>query len=129
MRTYGRVYAYNPDGTKQQPQPAGFPQWVTVETDPVTGSNSLVYVTTLCQVLAGILGESPFYANYGLPAYQSVYAQVAPDFYAQRTQQQFAQYFASLSITRVPGAEVPTYQVNVTTLEGYPISVTIQPPQ
>lgn len=118
MRTYGRIT--NPDGSKS---------WQVVQTDPVTGSNSWVWVTALCQVLQGILGESPFFANYGLPAFQSVFAQVAPDYYAQRTQQQFAQYFASLSITRVPDAPVPTYDVQITTLEGTPASVTVKVPQ
>lgn len=128
MRTYGRIYAFNPDGTKQKPQPSGYPQWVVVQTDPVTGSNSWVWVTALCQVLLGILGESPFYRNYGLPAIQSVLAQIAPDYNAQVTQEQFAQYFASLTITRDTTQETPTYEVKVTTLEGTPASVTVQVP-
>ena len=118
MRTYGRTT--NPDGTKT---------WVVVSTDPTTGSNSWVYLTALCQVLQGILGESPFFANYGIPAYQSIIQQIAPDFYVQRTQQQFAQYFASLSITRVPTASIPTYQVNATMPDGTPASVTVKVPQ
>lgn len=129
MRTYGRVFAYNPDGTKRKPQPAGYPHWVVVSTDPATGSNSWVYVTEMCQVLQGILGESPFYASYGIPAQQSIIQQIAPDLYVQRVQQQFAQYFANLSISRDPNATVPTYNVSATTLEGTPVSVTVQVPQ
>ncbi len=118
MRTYGRIT--NPDGSKT---------WVKVETDPQTGSNSWVYVTALAQVLQGNLGESPFYADYGLPAQQSVIQQIAPDFYVQRTQQQFAQFFASLIVSKEPAAPVPTYNINATTFEGTPASVTVQAPK
>ena len=128
MRTYGRIFALNPDGTKRKPQPAGYPQWVEVQTDPATGSNSWVYVTALCQVLQGNLGESPFYANYGLAAQQSVIQQIAPDYSISQTQQQFSQYFASLIISRDPAAAGPTYEVNATTFEGTPVSVTVQVP-
>lgn len=118
MRIYGRTT--NPDGSKT---------WVVVRTDPATGSNSWVYVTAMCQVLQGILGESPFYAQYGIPAQQSIIQQIAPDLYVQRVQQQFAQYFANLSISRDPLGVVPTYNVSATTLEGTPVSVTVQVPQ
>lgn len=118
MRTYGRIT--NPDGSKK---------WIEVSTDPTTGSNSWVYVTAMCQVLQGILGESPFYAQYGIPAPQAIIQQIAPDLYVQRVQQQFAQYFANLSISRDPTAAVPTYNVSATTLEGTPVSVTVQVPQ
>lgn len=118
MRTYGRIT--NPDGSKT---------WVKVETDPTTGSNSWVYLTALCQVLQGQLGESPFYAQFGLPAQQAIIQQVQPDFYVWRVQQQFAQYFASLIIAKDPAADVPTYNIKVTTLEGTPASVTVQIPQ
>jgi hypothetical protein len=100
-----------------------------VQSDPVTGSNSWVYVTTLCQVLLLNLGESPFYASSGLPAQQSIIQQIAPDFYVQRIQQQFAQYFAYLSIARDPSAVVPTYNVNATLFDGTPASVTVRVPQ
>jgi hypothetical protein len=118
MRIYGRIT--NPDGSKT---------WVTVQTDPATGSNSWVYLTALCQAFLLNLGESPFYANFGLPAQQSVIQQIAPDFYVQRTQQQFAQYFASLIIAKDPTQAVPTYNVNVTMLDGTPASVTLQVPE
>jgi len=118
MRTYGRTT--NPNGSKI---------WVVVETDPETGSNSWVYITALCQVLQGVLGESPFYANYGLPAQQSVIQQIVPDFYVSRVQQQFSQFFASLIVARDPAAAVPTYNINATLLEGTPASVTVQVPK
>jgi hypothetical protein len=44
---------------------------VEVTTD-ANGYNDAVYLTTLSQVLKLNLGESPFYANYGIPQYQSV---------------------------------------------------------
>ncbi len=118
MRTYGRIT--NPDGSKT---------WETVSTDPATGSNSWVYLTALCQVLLLNLGESPFYANYGLPAQQSVIQQIQPNFYVSRVQQQFAQFFASLIIAKDPLGKVPTYNIAVTTLEGTPASVTVKIPE
>jgi hypothetical protein len=118
MRTYGRIT--NPDGTKK---------WVVVETDPITGSNSWVYVTALAQVLQGNLGESPFYADFGLPAEQSIMQQIAPDYYVQRTQSQFAQFFASLTLSKDPAADQPTYNINALLLEGTPASVTVQVPE
>ena len=118
MRVYGRIA--NPNGSKT---------WIEVSTDPKTGSNAWVYVTALCQVLQGVLGESPFYAQYGIPAQQSIIQQIAPDLYVQRIQQQFAQYFANLSISRDPLAKNPTYNVSATLLDGSPLSVTVQVPQ
>jgi hypothetical protein len=112
MRTYGRIT--NPNGSRT---------WVVVQTD-VNGFDDWVYFTTLCQVLKLNLGESPFYAQYGLPAKQSIVQQVFPDFYVARTQQQFAQYFASVSITKQPSA-TPTYTVNVTTNRGVAMSATV----
>ncbi len=84
--------------------------WVEVSTD-ANGYNDNVMLTTLCQVLRLERGESPFYANYGIPAQQSIVTQVIPDFYVSQTQRQFAPYFASLIIVRVPGASNPTYNV------------------
>lgn len=99
MRTYGRIY--NSDGTYK---------WVEVTTD-ANGDHSNVWLTTLAQTLRLNLGESPFYANYGIPAYQSVVTQVMPDYYAMKTQQQFSGHFASLIIAREPGSFPPVYNV------------------
>jgi len=113
MRTYGRVSFE--DGTKK---------WVQVNTDS-NGFNDLVYITTLAQVLYLSPGESPFYANYGIPAVASVLTQVFPDFYVARTRGQFAQFFASLTVARLPITQtnvrrpiVPTYNVGVVTHVG-----------
>lgn len=105
MRTYAR--ARNADGTKT---------WVVVQT-AANGDNSMIWLVTLCQVLLLFLNESPFFANYGIPAEQAVLQQVPPDYYVSRTQQQFAQYFASLVIAKQSG-NPPTYNISVITLLG-----------
>lgn len=112
MRTYGRVY--DEDGTYQ---------WVEVSTD-ANGYNDNVYLTTLCQVLRLGLGESPFFANYGIPAQQSVVTQVFPDFYVTQTQQQFAPFFKSIAILRVPG-KTPQYNISVLTHSGALLTATV----
>ncbi|WP_236668286.1 MULTISPECIES: hypothetical protein [Burkholderia] len=99
-------------------------QWVAVTTD-ANGYNDNVYLTTLCQVLKLNLGESPFYANYGIPAQQTVVTQVFPDFYAMTTQQQFAPYFASLAITRVNGSFPPVYNIQAVAHSGAQLTATV----
>jgi len=100
MRTWGRVA--NEDGTKT---------WVEVTTD-ANGFDDNCWLTTLAQALKLNLGESPFFANLGIPQYQTIVTQVLPDFYVNQIQQYFAPYFASLTITRVAGSFPPVYQVN-----------------
>lgn len=104
MRTWGRVNGV----------------WTEVSTES-DGSNDAVYLTTLIQVLKLNPGESPFYANYGIPAQDSVVTQIFPDFYVNLTQQQFSPYFASLSITR-SDTNPPTYKVDIVTNTGAHIS-------
>lgn len=116
MRTYGRVTTIIP-GKNTSDAPTSTKTWVVVQTDE-NGANDHVFLTTLCQVLLLYLGESPFYANYGIPAKNSVIQQIHPDFYVTITQQQFSQYFASLIITksvvnRGDNRPTPMYQVNV----------------
>lgn len=106
MRVWGRTY--NPDGTYQ---------WVSVVTD-ANGDSSNCYLTALCQALKLNIGESPFFSNTGIPQYQTIIAQVFPDFYASAIQQQYAQYFASLAIVRVPGSLPPQYNVTAVTPSG-----------
>ena len=81
-------------------------------TTDANGFNDAIYLTTLCQVLLLNLNESPFYANFGLPAVPDVLQQVQPDFYMTRTQQQFAPHFASLILTKL-GSDPPSYRINV----------------
>ena len=105
MRVWGRVKV-----------PGGL-QWVEVTTD-AKGFNDYVYITALIQCLKLSIGESPFWANWGIPAQRSVMQQVAPDYYAALMQQRFAPHFASLKITRVTAAFQPTYQVDIITNQG-----------
>ncbi|MBR8147079.1 hypothetical protein [Burkholderia vietnamiensis] len=113
MRTWGRIH--NQDGSYR---------WVAVTTD-ANGYNDNVYLTTLCQVLKLNLGESPFYANYGIPAQQTVVTQVFPDYYAMVTQQQFAPYFASLAIVREPGSFPPVYNIQAVAHSGALLNATV----
>lgn len=112
MRTYGRIV--DDDGNLQ---------WVEVETDSA-GFNDYVYLTTLIQCLKLVIGESPFFADYGIPAKASVVQQVFPDYYVANTQQQFSSFFASLIIAREDNPS-PTYKVNVTTNQGVKIAASI----
>lgn len=100
MKVWGRINQVNGVGG----------QWVAVETD-ANGYNDQVYLTALCQVLKLNLYESPFYSNYGIPVQQTMVTQVFPDYYAMQTQSQFAPYFASLTITRVPYSNPPVYNI------------------
>ena len=113
MRTYGRAVDPN----------TGKFGWMIVET-AADGSNDYVYLTTLCQVLLLNLNESPFFANYGIPAHQSVAQQIAPDFYVAATQRQFAGFFASLVINKIK-AIPPTYAVRVITNQGVKMEATV----
>jgi len=112
MRTYGRVT--QPNGTKV---------WVEVDTSP-SGDNSSVWLTTLCQCLLMVRGESPFYSNYGIPSIQAVIQQLFPDLFVSLTQQQFSAYFASLIINRTSN-ETPIYSVSVMLLSGDRLTVTL----
>lgn len=115
MRTYGRIR--NPDGSKS---------WVVITTD-ANGFDDMVWVTTLCQTLLLFLGESPFFADYGLPAANAVVQQIAPDFYVAKAQRQFSPYFASLVVSR-DASNPPTYTVNVTTHQGVKLNASVQIP-
>lgn len=105
LRTYGKVY--NTDGSYT---------WQVVTTD-ANGYNDNVWLTTLCQCILLNLGESPFWANYGLPAQDSVVYQIFPDYAMSYLQQQFSQYFALLQVSRTSDTK-PIYQVNVLTNSG-----------
>lgn len=118
MRTYGR-----------SPSNIG-PNWVEVDTDE-NGFDDAVYLTTLCQVLLLWLGESPFYADYGIPAQQAILTQIHPDFYVRLTQQKFARYFASLSIRSVrkePNSTELIYEISVVTNSGVQLNSSVPVP-
>jgi hypothetical protein len=104
------------------------PYWIEVSTDSATGDNTMVYFTTLVQNLLLNLGESPFYANNGIPGYQDVVQQVYPDYYVTLVQNQFSPYFSSLIITRLPISQYninPTYQVTAVAKAGAVLSATV----
>lgn len=113
MRVWGRQY--NEDGTYQ---------WVAVVTD-ANGDSSNCYLTALCQAIQLNLGESPFFANTGIPQIQTIATQVFPDLYLSQIQQQYAQYFASLTIIRVPGSFPPQYSVTAVCNSGALLSTTV----
>lgn len=91
MRTYGKDQSGN---------------WQLI-TEP-----SYIWLATLIQNLRLIQGESPFYSTAGIPAYQSVQTQIAPDIAVNNIQSQFAPYFSSLVISKVPNQSNPTYNVS-----------------
>jgi hypothetical protein len=105
MRVYGRVTLRD-----------GSLAWQVVQT-AANGDNSAVYLTWLIQCLKLNLNESPMFATWGIPAYQSVRQQIPPDVYVQLMQQRFAPYFASLIITRTADSPV-VYQATVLTKYG-----------
>lgn len=104
MRTYGRDVNGN---------------WVTVTTD-TAGYDDAVWLTTLVQNLKLAPQESPFYANYGIPAQSSVIQQILPTFYVNRLQSQFQQYFTSLQITYATASDgvTPVYNIVAITKSG-----------
>jgi len=106
MRTYGRIYDEN-----------GNPTWIEVATD-ANGLNDAVYLTSLVQAIKLNLGESPFYANVGIPQYQTVVTQVLPDYYMLQMQALYAPFFASLIVNRLALSNPPTYQVTAITHSG-----------
>jgi hypothetical protein len=120
IRTYGRVYTYDASGS-----PTKGP-WQMVTTD-ANGLNDMVMITTLAQVLLLNLGESPFFANYGIPAHQSVMQQVFPDYNVAFTQQTFASQFASLLVAK-RDTPTPTYDIFVTTKLGVKLNASVPIP-
>ena len=110
MRTYGRT-------TDEY----GNKTWVVVETD-ANGDNTNVWLTTLVQLLKLNLGESPFFANLGIPQYQTILTQVLPTYYVTSIQQYAAPNFASLSFTQVPNAFPPQYNVIANCVNGATIN-------
>lgn len=115
-RTWGRPT--NRDGTRGP--------WTQVTTD-INGFNDEVYITTLAQNCLLNLGESPFFADYGIPARPSVVQQVFPDYYVTLMQKRFSGFFASLIIAKV-SAPFPSYLINVTTMQGFKINASIPVP-
>ena len=114
MRVWGRVF--NSDGTSYT--------WTEVSTD-ANGNNDLVMLTALIQCLLLNLGESPFYANFGIPQIPTIISQIYPDYYVNLIQQQYAPNFASLTIARVSLSFPPTYKIQLITHAGVQLSAEI----
>lgn len=112
MRTYGRIR--REDGSLY---------WVKVQTD-ANGLDDYVWLTTLAQCLKLILGESPFFANYGIPSQQAVLQQIFPDFDVSKTQAQFSAKFAVLIVAKVPDRQ-PIYRINIITNAGVKLNVDV----
>lgn len=113
MRVWGRVGQVNGVGGT----------WTLVETD-ANGFNQNVYFTALIQGLRLGLGESPFYANVGIPAQQSVITGIPPDYYVMNMQTLYSPYFASLMITRLVSSS-PLYRVSAVALNGAILEVEV----
>lgn len=122
MRTYGRVQQPFPPSGVQQSQATYFPNYVWVEVSPdANGNQDYIYITALLQCLRLNLGESPFWANFGIPAKVSIQTQVAPDYYVALIQTYFSQFFASLIIAKMPTTPnntTPVYNVNIVRKNG-----------
>lgn len=108
-----RVYGRNPDTGA----------WEVVQTTPA-GQDDYVYITAMIQCIKLNINESPFWADWGIPAQQSVVQQVFPDFYVALIQQRYAPFFASLQITKLQST-TPTYNVSVVTNQGVSIAMSI----
>jgi len=104
MRTYGKDQNGN---------------WVEIT------QTAYIWLATLAQTLRLNQGESPFYGNYGIPAQQSVMTQIAPDFAVNRTQQQYAPYFAKLTILKQQNVTNPTYNISAIFQNGTTIQTTV----
>ncbi len=118
----------------------GAKTWWTVTTDQ-NGFNDSVNVTWLAQVCKLNLGESPFFADWGIPAHESIMTQIFPDLFMIRIQQRFAPYFASLLMTLAPiaqgsadsyaagqdGAPAPNYNINILTNYGARVGIQTKP--
>jgi hypothetical protein len=94
-------------------------QWVEVL------ETSYIWLATLAQTLRLNQGESPFYANYGIPAQNSVYTQIPPDLAVNRTQTQYAPFFANLTVVKQQNTLNPTYNISAVFQNGTIISSTV----
>ncbi len=91
---FGRIYNAN-----------GKQTWVKVSADD-QGFSDYVYITAFLQCVKLNLAESPFWANFGLPAHASIAQQLPPDFNMNFIAQFFRQFFASVIVTRAPPSYV-----------------------
>lgn len=66
------------------------------------------------------LGESPFWADWGIPVQQTLVSRVWPDYYLNMTQQRFRDVFPTLQITRRDGGNGadPVYDISIILNDG-----------
>ena len=116
MRAYGRHTDIHGNKT-----------WVTVQTD-ANGDSSYVYVTSLCQCILLNFNESPFWANFGIPAKNSILQQQAPDYFIGNIVNYYSQFFASLLVVKqptTPGNPTPIYNISAVFKSGVTYQTTI----
>ncbi|UMM63143.1 hypothetical protein [Aristophania vespae] len=77
----------------RQFQSDGTRKWVAV-----TGNQAII--AWLQNNLLLQLGESPFYADKGLPVTQSLISRIWPDYYLNQLQEFFRDYVSTIQITR-----------------------------
>ena len=104
---------------------SSFNTWNLQQGEVVQVSVGYIWLTTLVQTLRLIEGESPFYGNYGIPAYKSVHTQIAPDAAVSRTQSQYSPHFASLAVSKQQLAAQPTYNISAIFTDGTTIQSVI----
>jgi len=102
-----------------------FNNWGLSQGETVIVDAGYIWLTALVQTLRLTTGESPFYGNYGIPGQEAVMTQVAPDVALNRTQAQYAPFFASLTIVRQQNASEPTYNVYATFQNGTKIQTIV----
>lgn len=79
-------------------------------------------IETLVNCLKLGLGESPFYANYGIPFFDAIETQVEPSVYVNRLREKFLGWFASIEIKIIDTA---SYEIDVMTIKGKRYGFTI----
>lgn len=99
----------------RQHQPDGTRRWVAVDRNQAT-------IAWLQNALLLQLGESPFWADWGIPVNKTLVSRIWPDYYMTLTQERFADYFASLTITQDPNPadDNPTYRITALFPDGTP---------
>ena len=86
-----------------------------------------IYLTELVHAFKLVLGESPFFADVGIPQQETIISQIHPDFYVDRIRQFFTPFFSHLVVTKLPLdinnpdpalRTQPRYNVNAMTKQG-----------
>lgn len=129
MRTYGRILNNYPLSGQESTQTLQYPNYHWVEVLPDAGGyDDYIYITSLIQTLRLNLGESPFWANFGIPAKNAVLQQLQPDYYVAFIQSYYSQFFASLIIAKQPqqlNNPTPVYNLSIVRNNGSKFSAEI----